>query len=116
MNKKTILWVSRHAMTPDQLADMARIMRVTTDNLDIIQHGDTVRDVAELTHYLHKVAAACVVLPHQMLADFWARANTVGITVYVAENLRNRDESGNFVFKHAGWYEVQECTYRRRRA
>lgn len=63
---KRVLWISRHVMTHDQLADLERIMG---GPVILIPWRDTVRDVFTLTAEVQKADAVAAVLPPEILSQ-----------------------------------------------
>lgn len=117
---KQVLWVSRHEMTPDQQADLERIMG---GPIRLIPWQDTVWDVAELTPALAQVDAAAVVLPLELLAHLLPLAD--GKPVFQAES--DRVPTGRmvptpdgrlepeFAFVHRGWRQIVRLELETRR-
>lgn len=60
---KKVLWVSRHEMTPEQFADLERVMGGL---VELISWRDTVQEAAQLAPAL-KEADAAAVLPLELL-------------------------------------------------
>ena len=107
-----ILWLSRHDMTQEQIADLQRIY----GDIEIKHHTATVnswRDVVEVGSDCDVLA---VVLPPAILADL---VNPRNNTKPVIRAIANRIETGNmivnpatgkeekeFKFVHAGWEKI----------
>lgn len=104
---KNALWISRHRMTAEQLADLERVMggpiRLTT-------WPDTVEDLRCLAPAVASADAVCAVLPTELLAELLRMAR--GRPVLVAASARRPtgapDKNGDpqFTFVHRGWRQV----------
>ena len=107
-----ILWLSRHNMTEDQVADLKRIY----GDIEIKHHTDTVNSWKDVVEVGSDCDVLAVVLPPAILADL---ANPRNNTKPVIRAIANRVETGNtivnpatgkeekeFKFVHAGWERV----------
>jgi len=108
----TILWLSRHEMTPDQLSELKDIY----GDVDVRQSDMTVaswRDVVEAGKDCDVLA---VVLPPAILADLTnPRNNTKPVIRAIANrvptgktvvNPATGKEEAQYAFQHAGWERV----------
>ena len=108
---KTVLWVSRHEMTADQLADLERIMG---GDVRLLPWRDTVEDVSQLAPAVAEADAVAAVLPPKMLAELLKLA--AGRPVLQAVSWRRptgqlRPVPGGgsepeFAFVHRCWQQV----------
>ena len=108
---KTVLWISRHSMTPEQLADLERIMG---GPVCLRPWMDTVTDIAGLAAAVREADAAAAVLPPELLAGLLRLAQ--GKPVLIAESGRlstGRTTEGvsgqpepEFTFVHRCWRQL----------
>lgn len=109
---KTVLWVSRHDMTPEQLADLERI---AGGPVRLLRWTETVRDVAELEPLVRQADMVAAVLPLELmarLADMTAGApllqsvaeRTPTGRTYTAPDGRTERE---FAFRHRAWQQIE---------
>ena len=108
---KRILWVSRHEMTPDQRADLERIMG---GPVELLPWRDTVADAAELAPALARADAAAAVLPTELLAGLLALAGDKPVLLAVSGReatgraLTTPDgrQEAEFAYVHRGWRQL----------
>ena len=117
--RKRVLWISRHAMTPAQRADLERVM---VGPVELASWTDTVEDVRSLLPLLGRVDAVAAVLPLEKLAELLeaagetpvlvARAGRVptGRSVRLPDGRREKE----FAFEHRGWRQILEVSVRER--
>lgn len=108
---KRVLWVSRHEMTPEQLADLERVMG---GPVELLPWRDTVREAARLVPALKEADAAAVVLPLELLGELLPLAGgkpvlqavsgreATGRTVTTPDGRREPE----FAFVHRGWRQI----------
>ena len=116
----TVLWISRHNMTPEQLADLERIMG---GPVCLRLWQDTVTDIADLALVVRGADAVAAVLPPELLARLLRIAD--GKPVFIAisgrfpKGQRAEGPSGQpepeFSFVHRCWrqllrLEIETCT------
>ena len=63
---KTVLWISRHAMTDAQLADLCRVMG---EPVRLLPWQDTVEDLSALLPLIRESDAVAAVLPPELLGQ-----------------------------------------------
>lgn len=110
---KKVLWISRHQMTPQQLADLERIM---ADRVEVCPYKETVSDIETLAPLLQGVDTVAAVLPTELLAQLVAMANKQGIPVIQAVSERRPSgkililadgrQEPEMLFVHAGWQQI----------
>ena len=117
---KLVLWVSRHEMTPEQKADLDRIMG---ESVELIVFRETVHDVGVLLPFIQRVQAVAAVLPPGLLQDLLglvgekpllraiARREPTGRTLELPDG-RTEPE---FVFIHDGWEQILRIDIQTRR-
>lgn len=110
-----ILWLSRHTMTPEQLADLVNIYG---SDIEIVQYAESVKDAAEVMQIGADCAVFAVVLPPAILADLTnPRINTAHKPVIravadrvetdtVEINPATGKEEKQFKFVHMAWEQV----------
>lgn len=109
-----ILWLSRHALTDEQLADLRRIY----GQIEVYQHNQTVKSAQEVVSIAteHGCDILAVVLPPNILSELTnprvntkpvirAKANRIP-TGQTTVNPANGKEEQEFMFQHAGWERV----------
>ena len=107
---KTILWISRHNMTADQMADLERIM----GEVRLLPWRDTVEDVADLAPLLAQADAVAAVLPPEMLSRLLALAGDRPVLQAVSwrqptgrmRPVPGGGEEPEFAFVHRCWQQV----------
>lgn len=117
---KRVLWVSRHEMTPEQKADLERIMG---GDVALSAVRDTVRDVESLRPALAKVDAAAVVLPPDMLQQLLPLAGKKPVLRAVSGRvptgrtitLQDGRQESEFAFVHKCWEQILSVEIRTRR-
>ena len=119
MEKKQVLWVSRHTMTEDQRRDLERVMG---GPVELDTWSDTVRDVAELLPRLRRADAVAAVLPAEKLAELLKIAG--GRPVLQAKSARvatgrttvqpGGAAEREFAFVHRGWQQILDIRIRTR--
>lgn len=108
---KKVLWVSRHQMTPEQHADLERVMQ---DQVELLQYKGTLKAVDELRPFLPQVQAIAVVLPLEMIAQLMPLAGDRPVLQSVSQRIptgrilqladgRTEEE---FAFEHNGWQQI----------
>lgn len=63
---KTVLWISRHAMTEPQLHDLARVLG---DTVQVLPYTQTVKQADVLRPLIEQADAIAAVLPVELLAE-----------------------------------------------
>lgn len=108
---KQILWISRHEMTPDQYADLERIM---DEPIKLIPWRETVHDVAELAPWLSQVDVIAAVLPITILAQLFSLSPGIPIIQAISGRKAtgqtiitpNGQQESEFIFAHLGWQQI----------
>lgn len=108
---KRVLWISRHEMTAEQLRDLERVMGA---GVELLEHKETVRSVDELSDAIDHADAIAAVLPTELLAKVFARANgkpvlrSIAGRVPTGRTLTTADgrHEQEFAFSHLGWEQV----------
>ena len=104
---KTVLWISRHNMTPEQYSDLERIMG---GPVCLHQWPDTVADVADMAVEVREADAVAAVLPPELLAELLRMVE--GKPVLIAESARvptgrmRENEEPEFAFVHRCWRQL----------
>lgn len=112
MAKTKILWLSRHAMTEEQVADLHRIY----GEVEVKTFDQTVSGWKDVVEAGADCDVLAVVLPPAILADLTnpnnnqkpvirSKANRVA-TGKMAVNPATGKEEAQYLFKHAGWERV----------
>lgn len=108
-----ILWLSRHVMTDDQLADLNRIYGKVEIN-HISSQVTTAQEVVELGQECDVLA---VVLPMPILSDLVnprinskpvLRARSKRVAIGEELNPANNQMEQKYMFQHAGWEKVMK--------
>ena len=116
---KKVLWVSRHEMTPEQRADLDRIM----GGAQLLPWQETVTDVARLAPLVRRADAVAAVLPPELLEKLLALAQ--GKPVLCAVNQRRATgrfrilpdgrRGQEFAYVHGGWEQLLRLDIQKRR-
>lgn len=105
--KKTrVFWISRHAMTQEQLADLRR----SYGEFEITQWADTVQSVDELRDEILTCDVIAAVLPTELLAQVFHLAQGKPVLQSVAERvLLSPEKPGGetrVLFRHKYWQRI----------
>ena len=108
---KRVLWISRHEMTPPQLADLERALG---DTVELLLWTKTVESAEELIGPLKKADAAAAVLPAELLAELLRVAGKKPVLLAVSarratgrtRTLPDGRREEEFVFVHRGWRQL----------
>lgn len=113
---KTVLWISRHEMTPTQRADLERALQ---DSVCLDCWPDTVQSLSALTDRILQADAVAAVLPMHLLAEL---VNMVpdkpvlqaisgrkpsGRTVTLADGRQEQE----FLFDHLYWERILHAEF-----
>ena len=107
-----VLWISRHQMTSDQIADLERIY----GDVEVSQFADSVSGAKQVVELGNECDVLAVVLPPAILADVVnPRVNTKPVIRAIANRVQTGGtvlnpatgkEEPEFRFEHAGWERV----------
>lgn len=108
---KKILWVSRHAMTSDQMADLERIYGV----FELIQYDETLTDITTLLEY--DVDVYAVVLPIDLIALLRKSTSSDVIqpvsgrvkTDRLIINNATGEYENEYLYRHLYWQLITKC-------
>lgn len=104
---KTVLWISRHGMTPEQRADLERIMG---GPVCLRPWPDTVTDIAGLAPAVREADAVAAVLPPELLAGLLHLAQDRPVLIAVSERIPTGRTAENsepeFAFVHRCWRQL----------
>ncbi len=108
---KTVLWISRHEMTPDQRADLERIMG---GEVNLIPWHDTVEDLSCLEPLIARSDAVAAVLPPELLSQLLVLADGKPVLQAVSWRRpagRSRSVPGGgsepeFTYVHRCWQQI----------
>lgn len=104
---KTVLWISRHNMTPEQLSDLERIMG---GPVCLRQWSDTVTNIVDLAPMVREADALAAVLPPDLLSGLLrlAKGKPVFIAVSgrVATGQVSEAQELEFDFVHRCWRQL----------
>ena len=108
---KTVLWISRHEMTAEQLTDLERVLG---GPVRLLPWRDTVRSLSEIAPFLNACDAVAAVLPPELLSKLlsmagqkpvlWSVSHRVptGKTITLPDGRQERE----FTFAHARWEQI----------
>ena len=117
---KTVFWISRHEMTPNQRADLERALG---DHIRLDCWKDSVKDLAELDESLERADVVAAVLPMGLLAQLVNRVpdkpvlqavsgrKPTGRTVTLDDGRREQE----FLFDHLYWEQILHAEFRTQR-
>lgn len=113
---KTILWISRHEMTEDQICDLKRIMH---DEIKLYCYRDTVTQIEKILPLLDQADAIAAVLPLHLMAQLVAHANGKMVIQSVAarvpsgiyRTLPDGRREQEFQFIHQFWQQIIKLEY-----
>ena len=116
-NRRRVLWISRHTMAADQLADLVRALG---GPVDLVPWTDTVEDVGALRPLVEQSDAVAAVLPPEKLAALLEIAGSRPVLQAVSA----RTPTGRwvprlggppereFAFVHRGWQQILDLRIR----
>ena len=112
-----VLWISRHTMTKEQMADLERVMG---GPVELMRWTDTVDDVRALRPLVEQADAVAAVLPVEKMEDLLEIAD--GRPVLLAKSGRiptgrwmpqpNGATEREFAFRHLGWQQILQIRLR----
>ena len=107
---KTVLWISRHAMTPDQMADLERIF----GEVRILPFRETVEDIHTLAPLVAEADVIAAVLPPELLSRLLKMADGKPVIQAISwrqptgrmRSVPGGGEEPEFAFVHRCWQQV----------
>ena len=116
---KTVLWISRHSMTPEQLADLERIMG---GPVCLRLWRNTVADIADLAPAMREADAVAAVLPPELLADLLRLAGCKPVFIAVSGRVPtgqtaegpSEQQEPEFAFAHRCWRQLLRLEFEAR--
>ena len=110
---KSVLWISRHQMTNDQLSDLERIAQ---DDINIMQWKDTLTDLSPVEPMVRRADIIAAVLPLDLIAQLKQLAGDTPVLIAVSKRiptgrihtLPDGREEQEFQFVHGGWEQIVE--------
>ena len=116
---KRVLWISRHAMSDGQLADLERVLK---GPVQLVCWSDTVEDVEALRPVLEQADAVAAVLPMEKLAQLLqivgkrpvlqAKGSRVPTGRWMVSPQGKPERE--FAFSHLGWQQVLDVQVKTR--
>ena len=108
---KTVLWISRHTMTPDQLAELERGLGGPAE---LIPWRETVEDPAQLLPSIRRADAVAAVLPLEVMARLLPLVGERPLLVARSGRiptgriltLPDGRQEAEFAFVHRGWQRL----------
>ena len=117
--ERKVLWISRHALTDRQLADLERALR---GPIQVLSWTDTVKNVGDLRPLVEQSDAVAAVLPMEKLAQLLSIAGDrpvlqaqgdrvpTGRWTVSAVGAPERE----FAFVHRGWQQILDIRIKTR--
>ena len=110
MEKNTkILWISRHILGKEQLADLKRIYGedITVDN-----YNDTVKDISDIAPLVDAYDVFAAVLPLDLMAEMLLIAGGKPVIRSVCrrtliKHAEDMEHEAEAVFKHVHWQQIK---------
>lgn len=120
MDKKRVLWVSRHEMTDAQFHGLELALG---GPVELICWKDTVTDLEALRSASQDADALAVVLPPELLGRALRIANGKPVLRAIAERtptgrvltLPDGRKEAEFAFTHKGWEQILKADFQTRR-
>lgn len=103
-----VLWFSRHDLTPEQLAGLEKVTECEIEKIDKIDK--TISSAEEIIECWAGHGTIACVLPIQLLSSLFLLKPS-NVNLVVPRNARERNEQGEYYFRHLGWELVLECKY-----
>ena len=119
MEKKKVLWISRHALSDEQQVDLARALGAP---VQVVPWMDTVKDMEDLRPALDQADAVAAVLPMEKLAQLLRMAGPKPVLQARGERVptgRWRTAPGGgkepeFACVHRGWQQLLDIQVKAR--
>ncbi len=118
--EKRVLWISRHALSAEQLSDLERALQAP---VYLLTWSDTVENVEDLRPLLEQSDAVAAVLPMEKLAKLLeiagdrpvlqAKGDRVPTGRWIISPTGEKEQE--FAFVHQGWYQILEIQIRTRK-
>lgn len=113
---KTILWISRHEMTTEQMTDLERIMQ---DNIQLLCCRDTVNQIETILPLLGQADAIAAVLPLGLMSQLVSHANgklvmqsvSARVPTGIYRTLPDGRTEQEFQFVHQCWQQIIKLQY-----
>ena len=113
---KTILWISRHEMTTEQMTDLERIMQ---DNIQLLCCRDTVNQIETILPLLEQADAIAAVLPLGLMSQLVSHANgklvmqsvSARVPTGIYRTLPDGRTEQEFQFVHQCWQQIIKLEY-----
>lgn len=113
---KTILWISRHEMTTEQMTDLERIMQ---DDIQLICYRDTVDQIETILPFLDSVDAIAAVLPLGLMSQLFSHTHgkpllqsvSARIPTGTYRTLADGRVEQEFQFVHQCWQQIIKLEY-----
>lgn len=113
---KTILWISRHEMTGQQIADLERI---AGEPIDLLCYKGTVYQIDSLIPMIERADMIAAVFPPMLLAKLVKLANGKPVLQAVSKRvptgrytvLPDGRKEQEFTFVHVCWQQVIKLEY-----
>ena len=120
---KTVLWISRHAMTEPQLRDLARVLGVLGDAVQVLPYTQTVKQADVLRPLIEQADAIAAVLPVELLAELVTLADERPVLQSVAGrrftgrtlHLADGQTEPEIAFEHLYWQQIVKLKLQTRR-
>lgn len=117
---KTVLWISRHAMTEPQLRDLARVLG---DTVQVLPYTQTVKQADVLRPLIEQADAIAAVLPVELLAELVTLADERPVLQSVSGrrftgrtvNLPDGRTEPEIAFEHLYWQQIVKLKLQTRR-
>jgi len=100
MNKKKILWFSRHMMTLGQMVDLQNIFGA----IEVKQISYPIKHAHEIKKNIEQSDVIALVAPLEIQKEFLELSN--GKPVLFCRN--QRDHNGPNGFRHGGWFRIKK--------
>lgn len=104
---KTVLWISRHSLTPEQTAELERFC---AGPFRLIHRTETIGDIGTLADDIAHADVLAAVLPPHLLAQLVSAA--AGKPVLMEQSQRrlvpNAAGEPSVIFTHGGWLRIRQ--------
>ena len=103
----TVLWISRHCLTPEQTAGLERFCG---GPFRLLHRSETIQDIGTLSQDIANADVLAAVLPPHLLAQLVAADS--GKPVLIEQSRRqlvpNASGEPSVLFSHGGWLRIRQ--------
>ena len=106
----TVLWISRHCLTPEQTAGLERFCG---GPFRLLHRSETIQDIGALSRDIANADVLAAVLPPPLLAQLVATASGKPVLIEQCQRRLKPNAAGELsvIFTHGGWLRVRKMVF-----